>query len=64
MYYLIIVQNTTTIASYVYSDYDTALAAFHQELAYRAEGRTHTMCVIIDLRGSVVKTGFYDANEN
>ena len=48
MYYLAIVQNDTTNALYSYSTYEGALAAYHQELAYRAEGRKSTKCAILD----------------
>lgn len=48
MYYLAIVQNDTTNALYSYSTYEAALAAYHTELAYRAEGRTSTKCAILD----------------
>ena len=48
MYYLAIVQNDTTNALYSYNSYEAALAAYHQELAYRAEGRTSTKCAILN----------------
>jgi len=48
MYYLAIVQNDTTNALYSYNSYEDALAAYHTELAYRAEGRTSTKCAILD----------------
>ena len=48
MYYLAIVQNDTTNALYTYNTFEDALAAYHQELAYRAEGRTSTKCAILD----------------
>jgi hypothetical protein len=48
MYYLAIVQNDTTNALYSYNSYESALAAYHTELAYRAEGRTSTKCAILD----------------
>lgn len=48
MYYLAIVQNDTTNALYTYNSFEDALAAYHQELAYRAEGRTSTKCAILD----------------
>ena len=53
--YLLIVQNDSTAAVYSYDDYDTALTAFHTELAYRGEGRESTLCVIIDSYGDTVK---------
>ena len=48
MYYLAIVQNDTTNALYSYSTYEDALAAYHTELAYRAEGRKSTKCAILN----------------
>lgn len=48
MFYLAIVQNDTTNALYTYNSFEDALAAYHQELAYRAEGRTSTKCAILD----------------
>jgi len=53
--YLVIVQNDSTAAVYGYDDYDSALTAFHTELAYRGEGRDSTMCVIINSEGAVIK---------
>ena len=48
MYYLAIVQNDTTNALYSYNTYEEALAAYHTELAYRAETRKSTKCAILD----------------
>ena len=48
MYYLVIVQNESIPAIYSYQSEAEALAAFHTELAYRAEGRTSTKCSILD----------------
>ena len=56
MYYLVIVQNSNTQAVYAYESLDTALSAFHSELASRGEGRTSTTCVIINATGEVIKT--------
>lgn len=53
--YLVIVQNDSTAAVYGYDDYDSALTAFHTELAYRGEGRDSTMCVIINSEGDTIK---------
>ena len=44
MYYLATIQNKTTCAMYSYNTYDEVLAAFHTEMAYRAEGRNSTTC--------------------
>ena len=48
MYYLAIVQNDEAQAFYRYSNYEDALAAYHTELAYRAETRKSTKCAILD----------------
>lgn len=48
MYYLVIVQNESTQAIYSYATENEATAAFHSELAYRAEGRTSTKCAILN----------------
>ena len=54
MYYLAIIQNESVCAIYAYENIDAALAAYHAELAYRAEGRTSTTCSILDNDGSVI----------
>ena len=61
MYYLVIVQNNETQAVYRYSTYNEALAAYHAELAYRAEGRTSTKCAILDNNLSCVRQEVYTA---
>lgn len=60
-YYLVIIQNKNTQAVYEYSTFDAALATFHNELGYRGEGRTSTMCLIIDERGSTIKKDYWEA---
>lgn len=59
MYYLVIVQNNNTQAVYAYNNLDAALAAFHSEMAYRAEGRTSTKCAILDESMYIVKSETY-----
>lgn len=59
MYYLAIIQNETTNALYVYNTFEDALAAYHTELAYRAEGRTSTKCVIFDSELRTMKAEVY-----
>ena len=59
-FYLVIVQNNSTQAVYAYDKLDDALAAFHVELAYRAEGRTSTMCLITDYQGSTIKREYWE----
>ena len=53
-YYLVIVQNNSIQAVYAYENKDSALLAYHNELAYRAEGRDSTLCVLLDERGHMV----------
>lgn len=48
MFYVAIVQNESTAALYTYNTYEKALAVYHTELAYRAEGRTSTKCAILN----------------
>lgn len=61
MFYLAIVQNDTTNALYSYSTYEGALARFHTELAYRAEGRTSTKCAILDHDLTMLRQEVYTA---
>lgn len=58
-YYLVIVQNDSAQAVYAYIDLDDALAAFHQELAYRASDRLSTLCVIMNSHGNFIKQDYY-----
>lgn len=60
MFYLVIIQNDNTQAIYRYDTFDQALAAFHAELAYRAEGRTKTACAILNRILEVVKREDYE----
>lgn len=62
MYYIIIIQNKQTPAIFGYENYDAALSRFHTEMAYRAEGRTSTMCMIINDSGSVYKQETWSEN--
>lgn len=48
MYYLVVIQNNNTPAIFGHETYDSALVAFHTEMAYRAEDRTSTKCAIVD----------------
>lgn len=61
MYYLIKIQNDSTQGIYRYDSLDTAMAAYHAELAYRAEGRTSTKCAILDSDMCVVRSEVYTA---
>lgn len=64
-FYLIIVQNGETPSRAIHQKktYDEALSAYHSELAYRAKGRTSTLCMIIDGRGNVLNCEKWTANE-
>ena len=64
IYWVIETQNDATNLVYRYADDDSgatspaidrALEKFHTVMAYRAEGRSCTMCAIIDITGGVVK---------
>ena len=62
MYYLAIIQNFgESKALYSYDTFEAALAAFHTELAYRAEGRTQTVCTILNGQGEVLRNEVYTA---
>lgn len=61
MYYLAIVQNDSTNALYTYNNFEDALAAYHQELAYRTEGRTSTKCAIMDSDLHMLRNEIYTA---
>lgn len=61
MYYLAIVQNDETQALYRYNSYEEALAAYHTELAYRAEGRRSTKCAILNGDLQMLRQEIYTA---
>ena len=61
-YYLVIIQNDEAQAIYKYDSYNEALAAYHNELAYRAEERTSTRCAILNSELVVVMYESYIAN--
>jgi len=67
-FYLIIIQNAgsgSSQAVYKYDNIDDALAAYHSELAYRADSRNMTTCVILDNYGnSVYKDVWEKRTEN
>lgn len=69
MYYNAIIQETvndgqtqTSKALFDYPDLDSALAAYHSELANRAANRVKTVCVIIDEYGTTVKRDIWQRN--
>ena len=61
-YYLVVIQNETAQTVYRYDNLDDALRAYHAELAYRAEDRTVTKCVILNSDLWVVKSEVYRAD--
>ena len=61
MFYLVVIQNDSSQAVFKHDTLDTALAQFHSELAYRAEGRTKTVCVILNNIGELVKREDWEA---
>lgn len=64
MFYLVIVQNESIPAIYKYQTESEALAAYHTELAYRAEGRTSTKCSILDSNLIPLRNESYIAEPN
>ena len=60
-FYLIIVQNDTVVTIFSYDNLDTALAAYHTELAYRNESRTSTDCAILNADLQVMYRESYKA---
>ena len=62
-YYLTKIQNDDTCAVFKYSNYDEALAALHSEMAYRGNGRTQTLCIIVGGDGSIPKMEYWKAQE-
>ena len=60
MYYLIIIQNGVSQAIYAYETLDSALSAFHSELAYRNDARTRTVCTILNSDGEMLKNEVYN----
>lgn len=61
MYYLAIIQNDTIAALYTHNTESEALAAYHSELAYRADGRTSTKCAILDSNLRVIRSEIWTA---
>ena len=59
-FYVVIVQNNETQTIHRYNSYNDALAAYHAELAYRAEGRTSTKCAILDNDLSLIVQEVYN----
>ena len=62
MFILVCIQNGSTPLLQSYDNYNTALANYHTELAYRHESRTSTMAMLIDKNGTVLKREQYIAN--
>ena len=60
-FYLAVIQNETTSALFSYDSQDVALAAYHNELAYRASSRTSTKCALMNDELEVIKRESYYA---
>lgn len=60
-FYLAVIQNETTSALFSYDTQDAALAAYHNELAYRAADRTSTKCALMNEELEVIKRESYYA---
>ena len=61
MYYVAVIQNNNTPALFAYNTESEALAAYHTELAYRAEGRTSTVCAILNSTLQVLRNEIWEA---
>lgn len=61
-YYLVTIQNNDTQSVFRYANLDDALRAYHAELAYRAEDRTVTKCIILNSDLWPVKSEVYRAD--
>lgn len=59
MYILLKIQNGTTPSMLTYDTWDAATAAYHQELAYRHESRTSTICMILNMEGQELRRDVY-----
>ena len=55
-----IIQNKTIPAIFAYADLDTALARFHEELAYRGAERTATTCAILDDNATTLRKDVWE----
>ena len=64
MILLVKLQNNSTTVVFSYESYSDALAEFHTELAYRGDGRTSTMCAILNRAGEVLKRERWEAEAN
>ena len=60
-YYLTIVQNESICACYAYESRSAAMSAYHTELAYRADSRNSTLCVVVNSNGTMIACEKYTA---
>ena len=60
-YILLVIQNGSIPRMTTYDSWNAVTAAYHQELAYRHESRTKTVCVIFNYEGSELKRDVYIA---
>lgn len=59
LYFLLIVQNHAIPIINTYNNWDACLAAFYNELGYRHETRTSTICKILDANLMELRRGEY-----
>ena len=62
-WYLIVIQNNSTLVSYTFENWNDLLARYHQELAYRHETRHSTICIVLSSTGQELKRDIYVAEE-
>lgn len=60
-HYLTKIQNGTTCACFAYDNKSDAMAAYHEELAYRSSDRASTLCIVINESGGIVACEKYTA---
>ncbi len=60
-YFVAIIQNGDIGAMNTYNDKNAAMAAYHQEMAYRHPTRTSTVAVVFNSNGNVVAKDSYIA---
>lgn len=59
LYFLLIVQNHAIPVIRTYNNWDSCIAAYYTELAYRHETRTSTVCEILDANLMELRRGEY-----
>ena len=61
-YFVIVIQNDTTIIMHDYSNKNQAYAEYHTELGYRDASRTKTEACILDANLNRIEYGVYIAD--